>query len=306
MPTNYMPSGADYVRILPEIIMTAGSKAAIHFSLLTLLNPGDEVLLQEPTWVSYPEQARLCHARPVLIPYQCSTRDYERFITDRTRVIIVNNPHNPRGQVMSLDDLRYIVDLARANGIHVLADEAYSDFVLDGSFHSLGRVDPSKNNIVICNSKNFGISGWRLGYAISNPALIGQLLKVNQHILTCPASIVQFYVAHYFDEIIGMTMPQIAAVVEKRRQVSAFLDEIGLRHLPGSATFYFFVSIGPSKLGSEEFATRLLLEDHVCVVPCVGYGASCDGFVRVSVGTESIEDIRGALRKMKALIDKTS
>jgi aminotransferase len=291
-----------------EILVTAGSKAAIHFSLMSILDPGDEVILHEPTWVSYPEQVKLCYATPVMMPYQSTVEDYERHITGRTKLIIVNNPHNPRGQAMSADELRYLVDLARANGLYVLADEAYSDFVLDGGFHSLGKFDALKSNVIVCNSisKNFGISGWRLGYVISNAALINQVLKVNQHVLTCPASILQFYMARYFDEIIRITYPQIAEVVRKREEVRLMMDELGIGYLPGNATFYFFASIAPSKLTSEEFATRLLLDQHVCVVPGVGYGQSCDAFVRVSVGTESLEDIRTGLVKMKALIEATS
>ena len=144
-----------------EIIVTAGSKAAIHFSLMSVLDPGDEVLLQEPTWVSYPEQAKFCYARPVLLPYDASLSDYERHLTERTKLIIITNPHNPRGQVLSETELRYVVDLARANGLYVLADEAYSDFVLDGSFRSLGRFDAAKANVIVCNSisKNLGKIG---------------------------------------------------------------------------------------------------------------------------------------------------
>ena len=291
-----------------EIIITAGSKAAIHFTLMSLLNPGDEVLIHEPTWVSYPEQVKLCYAKPVLMPYDRGIADYEKFITDHTKVIIVNNPNNPRGFAMSASDLRYLTALAKANGLYVLADEAYSDFVRESAFHSFGAFDPDKANVIVCNSfsKNFGISGWRLGYAISNPELINRVLKVNQHLITCPASILQYYMARYFDEIMRITKPQIEAVVEKRRVVAEFLDDIGLRYLPGDATFYFFVSIAPTKLGSEEFAMRLLLEEHVCVVPGIGYGDSCDSFVRVSVGTESIEYVRRGLLKMKELIEATS
>jgi aminotransferase len=291
-----------------EIIVTAGSKAAIHFSMMSVLDPGDEVIIHEPTWVSYPEQVKLCYAVPVMMPYACGARDYERFVTERSKLIVINNPHNPRGEVFTRKDLQYLVDLAKANGLYVLADEAYSDFLVGEEFHSLGLFDEEKSNVIICNSisKNFGISGWRLGYSITNAALTDQILKVNQHLITCPASILQYYMARHFDEIIEITYPQIAAVVEKRRRLAEFMDRLGLRYLPGSATFYFFVEIAPSRLGSEEFCTRLLNEAHVSVVPGRGYGESCDSFVRVSVGTETMEDIEYGLRQLKALVDATS
>ena len=298
------------VRVDPEreIIVTAGSKAAIHFSMMSVLDPGDEVIMHEPTWVSYPEQAKLCYGVPVLMPYTCGSRDYERYVTERSKLIVINNPHNPRGEVFTREDLRYLVDLAKANGLYVLADEAYSDFLVGEEFHSLGLFDEEKSNVIICNSisKNFGISGWRLGYSITNAALTDQILKVNQHLVTCPASILQYYMARHFDDIIKITYPQIAAVVEKRKRIAEFMDGLGLRYLPGSATFYFFVEIAPSRLSSEEFCTRLLMEDHVSVVPGLGYGKSCDAFVRVSVGTETMEDIEHGLRRLKALVDATS
>ena len=175
-------------------------------------------------------------------------------------------------------------------------------------FHSLGVFDPEKSNIIICNSisKNFGISGWRLGYSIANKGLTDQMLKVNQHITTCPPSILQYYMARHFDEIIKITSPQIVDVINKRKQVADFMDANGLSYLDGSSTFYFFVSIAPSKLTSEEFCTRLLMEDHVCVVPGKGYGDSCDSFVRLSVGSEDIEDIRSGIDALRRLVVKTS
>jgi aspartate aminotransferase/aminotransferase len=291
-----------------EIIVTAGSKAAIHFSMMSVLNPGDEVILHEPTWVSYPEQIKLCYAKPVLMPYTCAVDDYEKYLTDRSKLIVINNPHNPRGQVFSERELRYLVDLAKANGLYILADEAYSDFLVDERFYSLGLFDRDKGNTIICNSisKNFGISGWRLGYCITNEGLTDQVLKVNQHLITCPAAILQYYIAKHYDKIVEITYPQIAEVVKKRKQVAELMDQLSLRYLPGSATFYFFVSIAPSKLTSEEFCTRLLMEDHVSVVPGRGYGESCDGFVRLSVGTESLADINDGLLKLKKLIDATA
>ena len=298
------------VQIEPEkeIIVTAGSKAAIHFSMMSVLNPGDEVIMHEPTWVSYPEQVKLCYAKPVQMPYTDTILDYEKYITDKTKMIVINNPHNPRGKVFTKSELQYLCDLAKANDLYILSDEAYSDFLVDEKFYSLGLFDHEKSNIIVCNSisKNFGISGWRIGYVFTNEDLINQILKVNQHLITCPATILEYYMAKHFDKIIEITYPQIAAVVRTRRKIAHYMDEIGLHYLPGNATFYFFVSIAPSKLTSEEFCTRLLMEDHISTVPGIGYGQSCDAFIRVSVGTETIDDIKYGISKIKQLLDKTS
>ncbi len=291
-----------------EILVTAGSKAAIFFSLMAMLDPRDEVVMQEPLWVSYPEQVRLCGGVPVQIPYDAPLSAFADHVTERTRALIINNPNNPRGRVYTRDDVRYLVDLARANGIYVLSDEAYSDFVIGERFQSAARFDEDKTNVVICNSlsKNLGVSGWRLGYVIARRDLIDQILKLNQHIVTCAPAPLERFVAANFDEMRAATRPQIEATVEKRAEVARYLQSIGLDCLAGTSTFYLFVSIAPTQLDSDAFCMRLLQEKGVAVVPGIGYGASCDSFVRVSVGTEPVEIIRDGLDRLKALVQETS
>lgn len=291
-----------------EIIITAGSKIAIYMTLMSILNPGDEVIYSEPAWVSYPEQIRLCYGVPVGIPFDKGVRDYEAYITPRTRAIIMNNPHNPRGQVFTESELRSLVSLAEKRDLWLLCDEAYSDFLVDGSFISLGRIDRQKTHAVVVNSmsKNYGISGWRIGYVIANADLIENILKVNQHLITCPATILEYYLVRHFRELLEITKPQIRDVVSKRNRLAEYMGKIGLSYLPGAATFYFFVSIRPSRLGSEEFCTRLLEEELISVVPGIGYGKSCGSFIRVSVGTASMEENMCGLRKIKELIERTS
>jgi aminotransferase len=291
-----------------EILITAGSKAAIYMTLMSILNPGDEVLYSEPTWVSYPEQVKLSYGTPVGIPYQKTVYDYEAFVTPRTKAIIITNPHNPRGYVFQRAELEHLLAIARKHNLWLLSDEAYSDFLIDGSFVSLGRLDPEKTHAVVFNSisKNYGVSGWRIGYVIAHRLLIDAVLKANQHLITCPPTILSWYLARHFHELLDITKPQIRDVVRKRQHLARYMDEIGLSYFPGAATFYFFVSIDPSHLTSEEFCTRLLQEDYVSVVPGAGYGASCDRFIRVSVGAASLEENQQGLRKIKALIGKTS
>src|SRR5579883_1898711 len=164
-----------------EIIITAGSKAAIYLAMLCTLDPGDEVIIQEPAWVSYPEQVKYCHGVPVHVPYDKTVFDFEKYLTDKTKLIILNNPNNPVGKVYSPKELQYVVDLAKANDIFVMTDEAYSEFLSHEGFHSLGVFDREKSHTILINSlsKNFGMSGWRLGYVITNPSLTNQILKAN-------------------------------------------------------------------------------------------------------------------------------
>lgn len=291
-----------------EIIITAGSKAAIYMSLMSIIDPGDEVLYSEPAWVSYPEQVRLCHGTPIGLPYDQPVTGFEDYITSKTKAIIIANPHNPRGYVFSPEELEHLLGLARKHNLWLLCDEAYSDFATNNSFVSLAKMDPEKSHSIVFNSlsKNFGFSGWRLGYVISNPNLIFEALKINQHLITCPATILEHYVCKHFDEILSITKPQIAALIEHRQKVARYMDKIGLKYLDGSATFYFFVSLNASKLGSEEFATTLLQRHHVAVVPGLGYGPSCDRFIRVSIGAASLEENMRGLDQIKNLIQQTS
>ena len=292
-----------------EIIITAGSKIAIHMAFMSILDPGDEVVIFEPYWVSYPEQVRLCYGVPVTVPVECELAEAERFVSKKTKCIVINNPNNPRGRAYTAKELTGLLELARKHDIYVLSDEAYSDFVVQkNDFVSIGKLDPGFKNSIVCNSisKNYGISGWRLGYVIANAELISQILKVNQHLITCPATILEHYIAKHFWEIIKITKPQIMAVLTKRQEVANYMDRIGLSYLPGDSTFYFFVSIAGSALSSEDFGIRLLQENGVCVVPGIGYGASCDRFVRVSVGKESNERIFAGLDLVKALIKATA
>jgi aspartate aminotransferase/aminotransferase len=291
-----------------EIIVTAGSKIAIHMSLMAIINPGDEVLVLEPAWVSYTEQVKLCHGVPVMVPYDRSVFELEEFITPRTRAIIINNPNNPSGKVFSLEELEHLHALVDQNNLFLLSDEAYSEFLLDDSFISAGALDPEKKHTIVCNSmsKNYGMSGWRIGYVIARPSLIDQVLKINQHLVTCPSTILQHYLEQRFDEILGITRPQIDGVVRKRRALAGYMDEMGMSYLPGDSTFYFFVSIARSGLGSEAFCTRLLTEHGVSTVPGIGYGRSCDGFIRVSVGAESMERTCRGIRRIRDLIEATA
>ncbi|TAF65861.1 MAG: pyridoxal phosphate-dependent aminotransferase [Cytophagales bacterium] len=292
-----------------EVLITAGSKAAIYFCLLAIVEPQSEVIIHEPAWVSYTEMVKLCGSNSVLVPYTEKFTDYEKYITPNTRVIILNNPNNPSGKTYTHEELKYLVDLCKKHNLYLLSDEAYSDFTKQkDDFISAGVFEKEWQNVIVCNSisKNFGISGWRIGYVFANEQIIQEILKINQHVITCPPSILQYYLIAYFDDIINITYDQIHALMETREKVSSYMKEIGLEALEGNSTFYFFVSIAPTLLDSEAFCDKLLYEYKVCAVPGIGYGKSCDKFVRISIGTESLESIKEGLKAIKTLIDITS
>ena len=205
-----------------ELLISAGSKPIIYMALLCSLNPGDELLTHEPAWLSYQEHARLLGAKPRFIPYDSPVEKFEDYFSDATRVFVLNNPNNPAGRLYRRDELERVYGACRSRGIYLMVDEAYSDFVLDDGFVSMAEVAPDKDGVIIVNSlsKNMGMSGWRIGYLISNPSFVDAVLKTNQHIITCAPTILLQYCAYYFERIIGVTLPQVREVVRKRARVA--------------------------------------------------------------------------------------
>ena len=141
-----------------EILITAGSKLGIHMSLMTILNPDDEVLIYEPAWVSYTEEVKLCYGKPIHIPYNKSVLDFEEFISNKTKLIIINNPNNPTGKIFTKEELSHLFQLAKKHNLIILSDEAYSDFLENQEdFHSMGEFDIEKKQIIIVNWMESGI-----------------------------------------------------------------------------------------------------------------------------------------------------
>jgi aspartate aminotransferase/aminotransferase len=235
--------------------------------------------------------------------------DLGAYVTPRTRAIVINNPNNPSGWVYTDAQLEFVHELADRHGLLVIADEAYNEFVPpDAPFRACGAFDPELRHTVTVNSmsKNYGVSGWRVGYVIAHRTLIDQVLKINQHLITCAPTILSWYLARHFDDILEITRPQIRRVVALRQDVDSQLAAAGIETLPGSASFYLFASLGRSTLDSTEFSTRLLAASAVSVVPGIAYGVSCDRYIRVSVGTETPERVATGIAAIRDLIDATS
>ena len=287
-----------------EIIVSAGSKPLIYMIMRSILNEGDEVLIHEPAWLSYEEHATLSGAKTKYIPYEIKVNEFSKYFKNKTKMIIINNPNNPRGKIYSEAELRDIYKVARKHGAYVLIDEAYSDFVKD-DFVSLANIVPDKEGIIIVNSlsKNLGISGWRVGYAICSNDIKEQLLKLNQHIITCAPTILSMYIEKYFEKMLEHTSEQIRQLLIKRTAIMKYMNKIGLSYLDGNATFYFFISIEKFPGSDKDFANLLLIENKISVVPGSAYGRSTDRYIRVSIGTENKTSIIKALNKIKEKIN---
>lgn len=288
-----------------EILISAGSKPLIYMALQSILEPGDEVLVHEPAWLSYPEQIKLAGGIPVYIPYDIAPADFGRFVTEKTRAIIINNPNNPAGVAYSEDDLGLIYRLMRSRGGYVISDEAYSDFAPEGVFTSMASLVPSKDGVIVVNSlsKNLGISGWRVGYVISSPDVIFAVLKLNQHLITCAPTLLLNYLARNFESLLEATLPQAREETAFRQRVLRGVEDMGLKTLGGECTFYMFVDVSSYGRPSLDLAMHLLMKYRIGVVPGSAYGESTDGFVRIGVGAESYESIMNAVSIIKRVVE---
>jgi len=282
-----------------QILISAGSKIVLFMCMKALLNPGEKIVVHEPAWLSYSEQARLCGAETIFIPYDAPVSEFFSELDRDARILIINNPNNPAGRVYTKEELTYIYQECLVRNMTLFVDEAYSDYTTSGDFTSIGYIAPQLKNLVIVNSlsKNMGMSGWRIGYMIANEEMIKQVLKVNQHLITCAPTILQLYLTEYFEQIIETTKPQIASITKKRAEVGRMMDDLRVKSLPGNATFYFFIDLESVGFTGDAMtlALHLILNHDISAVPGGAYGNSTQNFLRISIGTEPIEKIYQAL-----------
>ena len=287
-----------------NILISAGSKIIIYMSILAVIDPGDEVILFEPAWLSYEHQINLASGQAKFIPFSENIQNIEKYFTNKTKLLIINNPNNPSGRVYKKSELIKLVETCRSHNITVLFDEAYSDFVDEDMFYSAAHLFPDFDHIITVNSlsKTMGMYGWRIGYIITHTIMINKILILNQHLITCAPSILQLYLAKHFEDINKVTVPQAKKIKIKRDQVQKLIDASGFETMRGSSTFYFFIDLRSYVKDTFLLAQYLLTNHHIAMVPGGAYGKSTEGFLRMSIGTESIERVELALNTLKKVL----
>lgn len=286
-----------------EIIISAGSKILTYISLLALLNKGEEAVTFEPAWLSYQEQTKIIGCKMRFIPFSSNIDSIKKFLGKKTKVFILNNPNNPSGKLYDKNFLLKLYKILKNKKIFLICDEAYSDFVPQNkSFISALAIDKKKERTIVVNSlsKNFGISGWRLGYVIANKKIIEKLLILNQHLITCAPTILQSYVADNFESLYRHNILQIDKIIRKRNIIEKFLKINNIKYLESDSTFYFFISIN-KKINVDHFCHELLYKKFISVVPGRAYGKNTDQYIRISIGTEKLSKILKALEVIKRL-----
>ena len=268
---------------------------------LSLLNNKEEILIHEPAWLSYKEQVKLANGKPKFFPYDEKLTNLEKYINKKTKAFVINNPNNPVGKLYSKKELKFIFDICKKKKIYLIVDEAYSDFVINKKFFSCVNLDIKMKNLIIVNSlsKNLGMSGWRIGYLMSNTEFLKLIEKLNQHLITCAPTFLQMYMEKNFDKILSYTLPQIKNLLEKRKRIQKFLDKLNFKYLDGDSTFYFFIDISEYKQNAFTLCINLLIDELISIVPGNAYGEKTNNFLRISIGTESEDKIYQSLKILK-------
>jgi aminotransferase len=297
-----------------EILITIGVSEAIDIVLRAILNPGDEIIICEPCYVSYQPLAKICDAQ--LISFDTSKTDFyptaealEKIITPQTKALMLCTPSNPTGRMIPRDELEKIAELVKQHNLWVLADEIYCELVYDGKQHcSIGSLPGMKDYTITLNgfSKAFAMTGWRIGYMCCPADLMEQVHKLHQYSAICAPIISQYGaiegLRHSASEVEKMRL----SYQQRRNLMRKGLTEIGLQVVQPDGAFYMFVDIRDIKFdgrlcNSEEFAVKLLEEYRVAVVPGSVFGVGGEGFVRCCYATE-INKLKIALKRIGELV----
>ncbi len=283
-----------------NIIISNGAKILTYMSMKLFLEKGDEVLTFEPAWLSYIDQANLNGAKLKYIPFYEKITNFEKYIKKKTKILIINNPNNPSGKLYSKSEINYLFKICKKRNLVLISDECYSHFIpKNKKFYSAIELKDNKNVIVINSlSKNFGMSGWRIGYALSHKNNIEKLVQLNQQLITCCPTILQSYVADNYNKLKHSTKNQIKDILVRRKRILKYLEENKFEYLDGECTFYIFLKSNVFK-DISVICNKILLKYNISLVPGEAYGAKTNNFVRLSIGVETSKNIINALNKIK-------
>ena len=291
-----------------EIIVTAGGMEALMLTMLTILDPGDELILSDPCWTNYSRQVLICNASPVFVTVDASTNfqfdadALEAAITDKTKAFLVNSPANPTGGIANLDTLRKLAEVATRHDLYVISDEVYASLLYeDNKAYSIATLPDMKERTIIVNSfsKTYAMTGWRVGFAMGPTDIIKNMVKLQENVAACVNSTAQ-YAAIAALEGTQEPLREMQRAYQRRRAiiVDGFSRIRGLDCFAPQGAFYALVNISATGMSANEFAMDLLNKERVIVVPGDAFGATSDRYVRLSFAT-SEENIREGLKRIE-------
>lgn len=294
-----------------EILVTTGVSEAADLAFRAVTNPGDEVIIPEPCYVSYKPSVSLAGGVPVPVPtyrddeFRVTADQIEKSITKKTKALVLSYPNNPTGAVMGKKDLEEIADVVNENDIAVISDEVYAKLTYDGAHTCFSSLSGMKERSIILNgfSKSHAMTGLRLGYAAGSEELIAAMTKIHQYAMLCAPITAQMGAIEALKNGDGEMQKMVREYNRRRLLIVRGLNKLGLETFEPKGAFYAFPSIKNTGLTSEEFAGRLLKEEKVAVVPGNVFGECGEGYLRCSYAT-SYEELVKALARIETFIGK--
>ncbi len=296
---------------LNEVFITVGGSEAIDLALRAMVDPGDEVLIPQPSYVSYEPCAILADAVPVIIElkeenqFRLTAQEVLEKITDKTKILILPFPNNPTGSVMGKEDLEAIAKVVIEKDLFVISDEIYSELTYNGKHVSIVSLPGMKERTILINgfSKAYAMTGWRLGYACGPEEIMKQMVKIHQFAIMCAPTTSQYAAVEALkngDADVDMMRTEYN---HRRRYLLNEFERIGLPCFEPFGAFYVFPSIKKFGMSSDEFCTRLLKEEKLAVVPGTAFGDCGEGFIRISYAY-SLDNLKAAMERLERFISK--
>lgn len=294
-----------------EVMMTVGGSEAIDGAFRAMLDPGDEVLIPQPSYVSYEPCVVLADGVPVIIELQekddfkLTRQQLLDHITEKTKILVLPFPNNPTGSIMTRQDLEDIVDVIIDHDLYVISDEIYSELTYNTNHVSIASFPGMWERTIVINgfSKSYAMTGWRLGYACGPRIILDQILKIHQYAIMCAPTNSQYAAVEALRNGDEDVERMRTAYNQRRNYLMRAFQEMGLQCFEPFGAFYVFPSIKQFGMTSDEFATKLLQEEKIAVVPGTAFGTSGEGFVRISYAY-SIEDLKEALSRIERFIQR--
>ena len=294
-----------------ELLITVGVSEGLDLAMRAVLNPKDEVISPEPTYVSYESCTVLAEGVFVPVPttvenqFRVKAADIEERVTSRTKAILLGYPNNPTGAVMERADLEEIADVARRHDLLVISDEIYDQLVYGIKHTCFASLPGMKERTIFLGgfSKAYAMTGWRIGYAAAPAEIIDAMTKIHQYTIMCVPIMAQMAAIEALKSGEAAVREMVADYDRRRRVMVKGLNAIGLSCFEPKGAFYAFPSVKVTGLSSQDFAERLLLEERVAVIPGSAFGDSGEGYVRCCYAT-ALDDIREALRRMRRFVQR--
>lgn len=294
-----------------EVIVTVGAMEGLYLALLALLNPGDEVIIPAPYYVNYVQMVNLCHAKAVVVDnpdaeeLSFNIEDVERAITEKTKAIIINTPSNPSGRIISQEKIQALAELAKKYDLVVISDEVYKCLIYDqASFKSIVAIEGMRERTVLINSlsKEFCMTGWRIGYVLAPEELIATMTKLQENVVACAPLPSQYAAIEALSGKENYSENMVKIFTSRRNTLVQGIQALPLlRCTAPQATFYLMVDISATGFTSYDFAVALLKAQQVAVVPGVAYGKSCDKYIRIAFTLEE-DKIKEGVRRIGEFI----